>query len=308
MRDVRLNCVIMRVMDAMLNSMLTNYAVGLYGSFLFLIWALTRPVYADFRRRKSGYGVVFNCETGELIAGAVIRFKNPQGSVAATVVSDKRGRYRLVAPMGEYFVEVTKPGFVFTFNKQNKKSAERFFDGVLNSQHVLTQDYGAVTKNIPLVPKLKIGKASFWKRRYGLGKTTQHLIVVLGTGVAFYFAILQNTYLFWAIFAVYLIIMLVRLATFKPSQPPFGTIIDAGSRQPLDRTIVRLLDQRFNKLIEMQTTSPKGRYAFMVNRGAYRLLIEKSGYRKVIVNFPNIKQDGFLLAKDVSMTKSGRLG
>lgn len=295
-------------MNLALAELLTLPGTAIYGLFLFSIWALTRPVYADFRRRKSGYGVVFNALNGEPVPSAVIRFKNTQNRIVATVVSDRQGRYRLVVPKGEYFVEVVKQGFNLTFNRSIKKIADKFYKNILFSEHVLTQDYGTVTKNIPLIPMRNRKRASFWKHRFGLSKTTQYLIAFLGTGVSLYVAIVQSSILFWIVFIVYLSVMLVRLITFKPSQPPFGTVIDAVSGQPINQVIVRLLDQRFNKLIETQTTSPKGRFAFMVNRGAYRLLIEKSGYRKVIVNFPNINQDGFLLTKDVKMTKSTRLG
>lgn len=276
-----------------------------YGLFLLAIWTLTRSVYVDFRRRRSGYGVVFNSRTGEPVATAVIRLKNPQGLVISTVVSDKDGRYRIVAPKGEYFVEVKKQRYFFPSLYLDKKKGSRFYDNVLASQHILIQDYGAITKNIAVDPAKTDEKPpfSFWK--INLGKNTQHLVAFLGTGAALYLALVQQiSFWFWVIFAVYLLVMLVRLVTFKPPQPPFGTIVDSETGQPLPQVVVRLLDKKFNKLIETQTTSPKGRYALIVNHGDFRLMLEKPGYRKVIINFPNIKQDGFLLAKDVRMLKS----
>ena len=273
-----------------------------YGLLLLIIWALTRPVYADFRRHRSGYGVVFDSHTGRPEANAVIRFKNPQGLVVRTVVADRDGRYRLAAPKGEYFVEVSKAGYTFPSVYMTKKKSNPFYDNVLASHHIMIQDYGTITKNIPIDPTGEAKKPSWLLTKVNLGKNSQYLLAFLGTGAVLYLAALQGRSPWpWVMFLVYLIIMLGRLLTFKPPQPPFGTVYDAATGQPLAQTIVRLSDKRFNKLIETQITSPKGRYAFIVNRGDFRLMIEKPGYRKVMVNFPNVKQDGFLMAKDVGM-------
>jgi 5-hydroxyisourate hydrolase-like protein (transthyretin family) len=280
---------------------LTFLYPSLYGLFLILIWALTRPVYAEFRRRRSGYGIVFDSHTGEPLATAIIRLKTPTGQVIATVVTDSQGRYRLAAARGEYYFEVSKAGFNFPSELTTNKKPSPFYDNILLASHIKTEDYGTITKNIPLDPKWSAKKPLISK--IILTKNAQHLLAFLGTGAALYMAALQTSFLPWLLFAIYLIVMLVRLLTFKPPQPPFGTIRDAATGEPLAQVIVRLMDKKFDKLIETQTTSPKGRYAFVVKRGEFRLMVEKPGYKKIIMNFPNITKDGFLLAKDVGMNK-----
>lgn len=272
-----------------------------YGLFLVIIWALSRPVYADFRRRRSGYGVVFDSHTGESLATAVIRLKSVAGQVAVTVVTDNQGRYRMVAPKGEYFVEVSKAGFAFPSELTKQKKDSPFFDHILPGDHIKIEDYGTITYNIPLDQKWAAKKPL--TANLHLTKNGQHLLVFLGTGVALYFAALQSSFLAWALFSLYMVVMLGRLLTFKPPQPPFGTIHDAETGKPLGQVVVRLMERKFDKLIETQTTSPKGRYAFVVKKGDYRLMLDKPGYKKVLINFPKINQDGFLLARDVGMNK-----
>lgn len=275
-----------------------------YGLFLIVIWALTRPVYADFKRSRSGYGIVFDSHSGEPIATAIIRLKTPQGLVSTTVVTDSQGRYRLVAPKGEYYFEVSKAGYIFPSVLTQEKKFSPFFDNILPGNHIKTEDYGTITKNIPLDQKWSSKKPLISK--IILTKNAQHLIAFLGTGVALYMAAIQSvSFLPWVLFAIFLTVMLGRLLTFKAPAPPFGTIVDAQTGEPLSRVVVRLLDKKFNKLIETQTTSPKGRYAFIVGKGAYRVMLEKPGYKKVIVNYPNINKDGFLLAKDVKLNRTG---
>ena len=104
-------------------------------------------------------------------------------------------------------------------------------------------------------------------------------------------------------FAAYLLFIINRLAALKPAQPPYGTIMDSETKRPLTQAHVRIFESRFNKLLETQATSPKGRYAFIVHPGAYRILISKKGYKTVMLNFPKIGQEGFLLARDVQMKR-----
>ncbi len=271
-----------------------------YGLFLIIIWALTRPVYAEFRRRRSGYGVVFDSHTGEPVATAIIRLKSVAGQVAVTVVTDNQGRYRMVAPKGEYFVEVSKAGFAFPSELTKRKKDSPFFDNILPGDHIKIDDYGTITFNIPLDSKWAARKPL--TANLHLTKNAQYLLAFLGTGAALYFAAIQISFLPWAMFSFYLIVMLGRLFTFKPPQPPFGTISDSATGAPIGQVVVRLLDRKFDKLIETQTTSPKGRYAFIVKKGAYRIMLERPGYKKTLINFPTIKKDGFLLVRDVGLS------
>lgn len=257
----------------------------------------------DFRRRHNGYGVVFNVYTGEPQATAVIRLKNLMGRIVRTVVTDREGRYRLMAPKGEYYVQVDKPGYFFPSRVLVRQKQSRFYNNLLSGDHIFIQDHGVITKNIAIEPQVSERKPLFL-RGIHLGKNVQYWILLIGSFLGLVFVLIQITsWLAWLIYLVYSAIMIGRLTSFKPAQPPFGTIRDSATKQPLTQVIVRIMDKQYNKILETEITSSKGRYAFIVKRGGYRIMIEKKGYRKVILNFPQIKKDGFLLAKDVFMTK-----
>jgi hypothetical protein len=93
--------------------------------------------------------------------------------------------------------------------------------------------------------------------------------------------------------------------TYTPAQPTFGAITSAVTGEPIERAVVRIFRTRFDKLLETQITGPRGRYAFVVRPGSYYVTITKPGYRSVRLNFPAITQDGFALAKDVKLTRTG---
>ncbi|MFZ6014761.1 MAG: carboxypeptidase-like regulatory domain-containing protein [Patescibacteria group bacterium] len=86
-----------------------------------MLLRLTRPAYLSFRRRKSGYGVVFNSVTGKPESRAIVSLQTLGGRTFRTAPTDQDGRYNLVAPKGDYILEVRKQGFSFPSKILNKK-------------------------------------------------------------------------------------------------------------------------------------------------------------------------------------------
>lgn len=276
-----------------------------YGLFLLLNLKLTWPLYVAFRRRRSGFGMVFNSVTEKPEALVTVALKDLHGLVVRTNVSDKDGRYRLLAPKGEYTVEVTKHGYAFPSKLVTKERNDTTFENILPSAHIIVKDYGAITKNIPIDPPAGVRKPAFWSFRFHPGKKAMSALLYGGPLVAIGFLWLQYTSITaWLLFVCYISVLLGRYLSFKPPEPPFGTIRDAVTGKPLDQAIVRIFDTKFNKLLETQITSPKGRYAIIVNRGSFRIWVKRQGYKNVVVNFPQIKKDGTLLAKDIKLQRA----
>ena len=273
-----------------------------FALFLSLILGITYPGYVATKRRHSGFGIVFNGQTGEPEASVLVRILNIHKLVVRSAVTDKQGRYRLVAPPGEYYFDIVKKGFQFLSSPPNSKL--HHYSNLLPSSHIVINDFGAITKNIPVVPE---GIKTHAQKSFHLPHAAQSHILFWGTLLA-----IAGTY-YWRnilsvliIFGIYLLALIYRVISFKPAKNPFGTILDAATGKPIEQVIVRIFEKKFNKLLETQITSPKGRYAFVINPGSYSLRITKSGYKTVIVNYPKIRQDGFLLARDIKLKKSSK--
>lgn len=276
-----------------------------YGLFLLLNLKLTWPLYVAFRRRRSGFGRVFNSVTETPEALVTVALKDLHGLIVRTNVTDKDGRYRLLAPKGEYTVEVSKPGYAFPSKLVTKERNDSTFDNILATSHIIIKDYGVITKNIPIDPPAGTRKPAFWSLRFHPGKRAMSAILYGGPLVAIGFLYLQHTSITaWVLFFCYMSILVGRYLSFKPPEPPFGTIRDAKTGKPLDQAIVRIFDTKFNKLLETQITSTKGRYAIIVNRGSFRVWVKRQGYKSVVVNFPQIKNEGTLLAKDIKLQRA----
>ncbi|MFZ6014762.1 MAG: carboxypeptidase-like regulatory domain-containing protein [Patescibacteria group bacterium] len=172
----------------------------------------------------------------------------------------------------------------------------------MTAKHIIINDHGSITVNIPIDPEQASRRTSFLKRKVLRGKWLQDLVAVgapiSAIAMAFF---LGRFWAVWILLGFYVMAIVFRFLDFKPPPPPFGTVRDADTNQPLEKVMVRIFEKKFGKLLEAQITSPKGRYAFVVQPGSYRLLVQKDGYKSVIINFPEVRQDHYLLAKDVIM-------
>lgn len=277
---------------------------GMLGAIL----VITRPVYAKFKRNRSGYGIIFHSLNGKPIDLARIRLVDTHGLTVASAVTDAYGHYRLVAAPGEYTVDVLKKDFVFPsiFLKQNRRST--MYDNVLASSRIKIRDYGIITKNIPIDPAEGMTSRSRVFRRWIILSDNAQLVIAFMTAiVAIAYPILfPKTVALWLIYIIFISIIVYRLITFRPGKPAYGTVNDAETGEPISRVIIRLFDAQFNKLLSTQVTSPKGRYAFLVNRGSYYMTLQKEGYKLVRLNYPNITKDSYPLAVNVQMKPAGR--
>ncbi len=275
-------------------------AAAAYGLFLAMLLRLTRSAYLSFRRRKSGFGVVFNSVTGKPESMAIVSLQTLGGKTFRTAPTDRDGRYNLVAPKGDYILEVRRAGYSFPSKILNKKNNDSAYENILCVKHIIVTDHGSITLNIPIDPDNVSRRTSLFKRKVLRSKRMQEFVSFVSPFLAIYLAyILREFWIVWLLLGLYLLALIVRFLDFKPPAPPYGTVRDAESRMPIDKVMVRIFEQKFGKLLETQVTSGKGRYAFVVKKGQYRLLIQKQGYKSVIINFPHVKDDHFLLAKDV---------
>lgn len=274
-----------------------------YAATLFVLLYLTKPVALAIRKRRSGFGTIFDSVSEIPVALASVTLLDLHHRVIRTTVSDRHGRYRLLVPKGDFLIEVKKEGFQYPSRYLNDSHHSFVYDNVLTAQHIVVNDHGVMTKNIPVDPDEGKRRRRLLPRIPALSKEVQYTLAGITPFAALFAAYVMMSVIGWILFAIYILVLGLRLFRFKPAGPPFGTIADRETKQPLNQAIVRIFDAKTNKVLETQITSPKGRYAFLVKAGAYYLLVKHEGYKTVRLQFPHIKHDGFLLVKDVFMKK-----
>lgn len=282
------------------------YAFGpiIFALFSWAVLTISHPVQAKFKRSKSGFGTVFDSMSGKPIDLARIRLVDVHGLTIASAVTDQHGHYRLTGIPGEFTVDVLKPAYLFPsfFLKEFRRS--KMYDNVLSSQKIKIKDYGIITKNIPIDPAGETSRRSkVFSRWFILSDNSQLLISYLSIFCVLYPILFPTHILAWIVLMIHLAVLGSRLFNFHPGKPQFGTVVDTDTKESIDRVIIRLYDAPFNKILNTQVTSPKGRYAFLVNKGSYYMTLQKEGYKAVRLNFPNITKDSYPLAANVKMKK-----
>ena len=92
-----------------------------------------------------------------------------------------------------------------------------------------------------------------------------------------------------------------RLGIPKPPKN-WGKIFDAKTKKPLGRAIVRIFDQKFNRLLETQVTDMRGRYAFLVGQNTYDLTADLKGFEKQEIKSLDVKDE--FVGKDIGLAKA----
>lgn len=274
----------------------------MYAFAVFGIERITHPVYKKFKRSKAGFGTIFDSMTGKPIDLARIRLVDTHGLTVTSAVTDTHGHYRLTGSPGEYAVDILKPGFSFPSIFLKERLRCKMYENIISSSRIKIKDYGIITKDIPVDPVGRTAsKSPIFNRLIILSDNVQLIAFYLSLLFVLYPISCPTHLAAWPIFAVHIGIITIRIINFRPGKPQFGTVSDTTTKEPVEQVVIRLYDASFNKILNTQITSNKGRYAFLVNKGSYYMTLQKEGYKPVRLNFPNITKDSYPLATDVKL-------
>lgn len=282
-------------------------AFSLFNLFAYLQYLFTQPLLLLFRRRRRAWGVVYNSLTKQPVDLAVVRlFLEPAHQVAQTRVTDRQGRYNFIAPPGNYYIQATKPGFVFpTTYLRDKKEDFKYLDIYHGEMLEISAEQAVITANIPLDPPEKILPDQKIIAQYFLRKF-QHAVAFssiffVGVGVA----ITPKPWMIGLlIFQILLYFVFRRLAI--PQKPKgWGIVYDEATKRPLHLAITRIYDTTYNKLLESQVTDPNGKYSFLGGNNVYYVTAEKSGYEPEKTKPIDLRQQEGVVAVDLGLKKTG---
>src|SRR3989344_5919293 len=261
-----------------------------FSTFLALPWTtlvsyfqllFTEPLAWLFRRRKKGWGVVYNSITKQPVDLAVVRLSDQvTGRLLKSRVTDKEGRYNFLVEEGNYILEAVKSNMDFPSKILKDQREDSQFVNLYHGETItITQDQkGIITANIPLDP---LGAArpdeiilrqNFW---YKIKKN----ISVIGPVFSILAFIIYPSVLMISFVVVHLLLysLFQRLAR-REKIPKWGIILDAKTGQPVARSVAKIYSPQYDKMLEAQVTDRHGRYGFLAGNNIYYLTAVKEGY------------------------------
>ncbi len=261
----------------------TAIAVGGFNLLNYLQFLFTQPFLLIYRRKRKSWGVVYNALSKQPIELAVVRLMKPGTNFALqTHITDAQGRFAFFVPAGSYTIQVQKPGYQFptTYLKDEKIDVDLV--DLYHGEEIKVTGPVTISPNIPLDPTAKEELPAVIQRRQRLRKVQS--IISLGGLVAGLVAVVISPTPFvigMAVFQVALYGLFRRLAI--PARPKrWGIVYDTDGKRPLVKTVVRVFDKKFNKLLETQITNADGTYGFFAAKGQYYLTAEKPGYERYL--------------------------
>lgn len=257
----------------------------------FLQYLFTAPILFFHRRKRRGFGVVYNAISKLPVDLATVRlYRVPADGGAPRFVqsrvTDRGGRYAFLVSPGHYTISVSKNGFEFPSQVMQGKTSDVEYLDVYHGEPVeVTEQNATIAANIPMDPSqsqaLHAPARIVWKRRL---RWIQQVVAVGGLVASIVFAILSPSILTFFMAALQLMLYLVvkRLASAKRPKS-WGIVYDRKTGKPLARAVARIFEPQYNKLLETTVTDAQGRYSFVLGPSSYYAVFQKEGYQNVEV-------------------------
>ncbi len=289
----------------------------------FLQYLFTSPFLLLWRRKRKGYGVVYNAISKRPLDLATVRlYKMPDdwqgesgvtGKLIQSRVTDKEGRYYFVPSPGRYRLSALKVGYTFPSDYLVDVKDDGAFLDVYHGEPVAVEDKGAViTANIPLdssqaaefhEPKLVIRA-----RRL---RCLQAVLSVAGVFVALVVAFIRPTTLTVVVAIIQVVVYLfVRRLAHAAKPRNWGIITHDETGRPLSNVVARVFEPKYNKLLETTVTDAKGRYAFLLGPNEYYTVFEKSGFATQEIRPIDLRneKDVTAFARDIVLSQELKTG
>lgn len=280
-------------------------------SFIYLIpylqFIFTEPLRLLSRRKRKGWGTVYNSISKEPVDLAIVRLLNAEtGVLVQTQITDKQGRYNLIVKeAGNYRIEVKKSEYKYpTEILADKKEDAAFLDLYHGEKIDVGKEGAIITANIPLDP---LGETKSNKKvlAIALARQVQNGVSLSGLGLSVITFIIVPKFLMGILVALHLMLYLLFRRLAYPAKPKgWGIVYDKDTKKTLSKAIVRIFDTRFNKLLAVQVTGPDGRYGFLVGSNEYYITSEKpdySSYKSEPLNL--IKEKAVAITLDIPLEK-----
>ncbi|MFH0830798.1 MAG: carboxypeptidase-like regulatory domain-containing protein [Parcubacteria group bacterium] len=277
-------------------------AVPLANSLRLIQAAFTQPGLLFFRRKRHGYGQVFESLSKRPIDLALVRIiETSTNRVVATRVTDSAGRFLALLPAGQYRFAVRKQGYDFP---SRLLAGERFDPNVgpiYTGGTVEHRSDGPLEVNLPIDgPEDNVSVAQALRRQ--TRRTIHAGLAYGGLTLGAVSTIVAWTWQAWAIFAAHVILFLIfERLTYRPYGRPWGSVHDQVTGYPLGRSVVRILDTRFNRVLETVVADREGQYSFIVGANVYRLFGDRSAYEPYRGQPFKVRQRNGTVAQDITM-------
>jgi len=280
---------------------------SLAGFLPYLFFLFSEPFLVLFKKKRKKYGVVYDSITKKPIDLAILRLYNADNDkLVQTKVSDKQGRFSFFVEPGTYYIKAIKKGYKFPTKVLEDQKEDIYYIDLYHGENIEVNEKTAIVPNIPLDADKKSKPNNRVLLVYFLRKA-QKVVALLGPLLTFVVLLIKPGLLLFGLLIIHLLLYLLfkRLAVVKKPKE-WGIVAEKETKKPISKSVVRLYDAKYNKLLETEVTDNQGRYSFLVGKNVYYITAEKKGYaEKKTEDIEQKKEEGKVLSKNIYMAKKG---
>lgn len=259
----------------------TAAALPLFSLLSYLQFFFTQPFLLFGRKKRIRWGVIYNSLSKQPVEFAVVRLIHYESRlIVQTRVTDKYGRYVFYTRPGNYLLETTKPGFSFPTQYLVDQKIDGDYTDLYHGEMIDLDESEPIALSVPMDPAKVVEAPRRVIYNYFI-RNLQHFLSLLGVIISLISLIISPTLmlalLFLAQVAFYL---LFRRLAMPAKAKPWGRVYDTSTRKPVQGAVVRIFDNKFNKLLETLVTDNNGRYGFFADKNNFYVTVEKPNYQK----------------------------
>jgi hypothetical protein len=267
-------------------------------SFWQNIWSRVIFLFGSTKKKKK-WGIVYDTESNQPVPLAVVRiFDQEYKKLLETQLTDKDGRFGFLVQPGKYYINVIKSNYTFP---------SKVIEGEYHGEPFEIREDSVISVNVPIDPN--IHKLAY---RLNILSTIIKIInviripvVILGTflSISIYIALPDTTNLLIVLF--YLIIWLSELYQIKKGRL-IGMVTKKIDKAPIALAIIRIFDEKNNKLVATRVTESQGKYYYLTNPGVFYLTAAKENFSPYKVH--NLKfTRGDVIDENIGLVESKRI-
>jgi hypothetical protein len=247
----------------------------------YLIFFITEPLLFFRRRKRRAWGTVYNSLTRLPEDLVIVRAKNKAGKIMGSQVTDKNGRFSFLVPEGEYKLVANKANFNFPSSIVKGKKDAGYLDIYLGDSIKVGAKGTVINNNIPLDPTKKdsddkqLIKHDYWH-------AIQEWLALSGPVVGVIaFTLNPNIYIGTMMVGGLFIYLFFRRFAITATPKKWGIVREQSGKTTIEKAVVRIFVQPYNKLAEYKVTDSRGRYHMLAGNCKYYLTVTKPGYEKL---------------------------
>ena len=237
--------------------------------------------YFGIKKKKRRWGVIYNSATKEPVDLAIVRLiDSKNNSVKQTVVTDKNGRFSFQPIIGRFHITVTKPSFTFPSKLVRGVTNDGKYRDLYFGKNVKISEGQTLGFSIPIDPSYTMkAHVSFFDRIRSLLEKMSTPVLLFGIAFSIVILWINTNLLNGAILAIYIILFALKEMLLKSPTKPWGKVFDAKNKKPISGIVIRLFDQKYDKLVETKITDKKGNFNFLLPEGKYYIKITSNRYK-----------------------------